>query len=406
MSTWIKEIQERAETVLNKIDQNAAVALQEAGAVSNEETTMTDSIISIDVEAGISDYKVDNTVFTQLTEEKVKLEELLRSQKDELSKSQHQINQLIEEITRRQDETYRLTNDVDELKTTNSAQNKAIAELESSLVKVRQEYIELNEQFFIRNREITKKAEEYESYKRKAQLSLQEKDNIIKNIRNSEGNASSADSTELKIELESMKFNYSKLEEDLKYLESKNKKLDIIVENQKITFENHKIQWSDREKKLKENYSKEQTKALHFENKCNVMNHELNSVREELEKQRVSSNLRLHEKEEEIKQNYLHSQPKSSHSYSSNDMRLKSLTETLVEKQNTVEVLTAEKNALKLQLENMEYQIKNVKKNAERNVVINECINLNDTDDGELVLLVFITSSFNYSQDFGEVKSF
>lgn len=64
------------------------------------------------------------------------------------------------------------------------------------------------------------------------------------------------------------------------------------------------------------------------------------------------------------------------------DDRINSLTQSLVQKQNALETLTAERNAIKLQLEKVELQQRNrISSTALENRRPARIINMNDTDD-------------------------
>lgn len=396
MSTWIKEIQERAETVLNKIDQNAAVALQpDQPKMETENPIDVESGLNIPEKPNFINFKLENELaaykiaLADVTSEKDHLKEKLsnmESQLENLTEAKAQVNELLIKLKQANDEKTILEANLEQL---NTSQNKVIIELESSLKLKTQEYIDLNDRFAIQKMEISKKSDEYEKYKKKAQISLQEKDAIINSIKNPTGKAPSDNSTELnvlRIDLESLKIDFEKLEEDYKYLESKNKKLDVIIENQKINFKKNQAEWHNLERKLRENLALEQSKTLNSESELERIKHELIFVKEEFRKYK-DSNLRANESSESVMNRNTISQSKGSSNSLSNDLRMKSLTETLVEKQNTVEALTAERNALRIQLENLQNQFQILEKigTGRSNAQNSECINLNDTDDGEYV---------------------
>lgn len=66
----------------------------------------------------------------------------------------------------------------------------------------------------------------------------------------------------------------------------------------------------------------------------------------------------------------------------STDERVYSLTQSLVQKQNALEAVTAERNAIKIQLEKMEYEHRNTMQLL-RQQRLPQVINVNDTDDAK-----------------------
>lgn len=71
------------------------------------------------------------------------------------------------------------------------------------------------------------------------------------------------------------------------------------------------------------------------------------------------------------------------------DDRVYSLTQSLVQKQNTLETITADRNAVRLQLEKLEYQHRETMQLL-RKQHLPQIINMNDTDDAKSQLPNFM----------------
>lgn len=71
------------------------------------------------------------------------------------------------------------------------------------------------------------------------------------------------------------------------------------------------------------------------------------------------------------------------------DDRIYSLTQSLVQKQNTLETITADRNAIRLQLEKLEYQHRETMQLL-RKQHLPQIINMNDTDDAKSQLPNFM----------------
>lgn len=84
-----------------------------------------------------------------------------------------------------------------------------------------------------------------------------------------------------------------------------------------------------------------------------------------------------------------HSIASSSKAANSTDDRIYSLTQSLVHKQNALETMTAERNAIRLQLEKMENQHRETMQLL-RKQRLPQIINVNDTDDAKSLVPNFM----------------
>lgn len=84
-----------------------------------------------------------------------------------------------------------------------------------------------------------------------------------------------------------------------------------------------------------------------------------------------------------------HSMLSSSKAANSTDDRIYSLTQSLVHKQNTLETMTAERNAIRLQLEKLENQHRETMQLL-RKQRLPQIINVNDTDDAKSLVPNFM----------------
>lgn len=113
------------------------------------------------------------------------------------------------------------------------------------------------------------------------------------------------------------------------------------------------------EELLRDKLNKEQQKSLQFESDIKILNQELLTVRNEMYNQAQIFSVRLHEKENEISR--LQELGFNGSTTDDNILledRIQSLTQALVQKQNSIETLTVERNALKLQLERTEDRVR------------------------------------------------
>lgn len=264
---------------------------------------------------------------------------------------------------------------------------KSISELESIVSKHMQNEQELNQKLEIAKVETSNAISELQQYRVRAHATLQLKekmieqlkDNVIPGGMNQVGNVSTEQI--IRIELEQMKHERQNLAEEMSALNEK--------------YENGKLSWQTAEQKFQRTIFELEGKVEDFQQRLNVettklhqldddlgiKQRELVSVREELVKQRTAFSVKLHEKEAEVTKlrNKIQTRPTSPSS--DLEQRVASLTQSLVQKQNTLESTTAERNALRLQLEKLDTQYRGVVSQVRQQRVA--YASLNETDDAK-----------------------
>lgn len=153
------------------------------------------------------------------------------------------------------------------------------------------------------------------------------------------------------------------LRQENQHLRDEMKNLHDQIESSRALIENLEQQLNDKTAEIssihnanREKLTIEQRRAQQFESENLILNQELNAVRDEMNRQQKSFSARLHEKTNELMK--LRSQMSESPTLLSDngnfENRMQSLTQALVKKQAALETVTAERNAMRLQLEKVE----------------------------------------------------
>uniref|UniRef100_A0AAG5CZ40 Golgin-84 n=1 Tax=Anopheles atroparvus TaxID=41427 RepID=A0AAG5CZ40_ANOAO len=270
---------------------------------------------------------------------------------------------------------------------------KSISELESTVAKHIQSEQELNARLETTKLEAENALSELHQYRIRAHATLQLKEKTIQQLKeqmtavSSEG-SSSSDSTSisnseqiLQIELEQLRQEKSNLVEELNVLNERTKQREIQWINAEEKLKQTVYGFEQKVLQLQQQLTCETEKFLHLQDDFKIKQKELLSAREELVKQRTSFTLRLHEKESENSKlrNKKYTRPVSP----STDLedRLTSLTQSLVQKQTALESITAEKNALRIQLEKLENQYRSTASQVRQQRAV--YLNSNVTDDAK-----------------------
>lgn len=199
---------------------------------------------------------------------------------------------------------------------------------------------------------------ELTEYKDKAQRILQSKDRLITSLKEGSGGSGSGETMVHATELDSMRQERDIVREEL--------------QNSQLALENLRSELAELENQMQQDSetSRDQIASLedqlHMERKrredgeleMNKVKQELRFVHEEFIKQKSAFQTRLQDRENEISRlrNQLTTKSTNATSQEELENRLHSLTESLIQKQTTLEALSTEKNSLVLQLERMEKQ--------------------------------------------------
>lgn len=223
---------------------------------------------------------------------------------------------------------------------------------------------------------------ELAEYKDKAQRILQSKDRLITSLKEGSGGSASGETMVHATELDSMRQERDIVREEL--------------QNSQLALENLRSELTDLENQMQQDSetSREQMASLEDqllmerkrredgELEMNKVRQELRFVHEEFIKQKSAFQTRLQDRENEISRlrNQLTTKSTNATSQEELENRLHSLTESLIQKQTTLEALSTEKNSLVLQLERMEKQYHEAEASALRATAA-AAITINDDED-------------------------
>jgi myosin heavy subunit len=398
---WLQNLAGRAEDLLNKIDQNAATVLNDSSNkfVDDENLTVINfeekfyqepASNSACIESTNNSLKVtaniprnDSTHFIKSIIEEDLSFDTLESQDyvggDNAEKSSKTGSPGSKSISSHN--SFILTEDVqsyhetiNELEIEVRDLNKELLNLQHLCAELRNENTNLRSQVEASNYLVTTAQSEMEKYKARAQRILQEKEDLIL-LKNQSRSAENSDQ---------ILTNYSdELKKEIEFQQNRNVELSEKVKKctQEISFLQQQIvltQTSSQQSTqiLQENLMTEKKIRTIAEEECRVKSQELQLKTQELSQQYHIMQL----KNEEVDK--LQQALKNKANANANgdiDTRIKSLTETLMLKQNALETVTTERNALRLQLEKLESEYHNNLAQLERAQV--RVVNMNDTDD-------------------------
>ncbi|XP_032686713.1 golgin subfamily A member 5 isoform X2 [Odontomachus brunneus] len=240
-------------------------------------------------------------------------------------------------------------------------------------------------QFIIdRNRqELNSVRSELEQHKARALKTLQEKEKLIAELKS---NASTAMDEATVMELNQLKQERDAVREENQQMCHQLKILREELINADLNLEKIKQKSTETNLQNQEILANERRRRLDAEEDVRLHSEEIRSLKDELITERNGFSLQLQRQDSEISKLRLQLSA-SAIPNSEMDSRLASLTKTLVLKQQALECLTTERNALRLQLEKLEHEYRNVAGNLRRNISYN---NMNDTDDAKAQVPMFL----------------
>ncbi|XP_055374983.1 golgin-84 [Condylostylus longicornis] len=434
--SWISDLADRAENILNKIDQNAATVLNPSTPTKKSEnddfissskqdikqipsTSKKDpfspknhlkdesnafqstlnyndsEIPDLNHEPTMnSDYIANNELvafkiaLAEVTAENDELKNEISDLKKELKTAKaetriQELNEFLESLTSEKNE---LSEKLKEALSTNDVYIKNISELESSLAKKRQDLYDVSEKLKNQTREAEQKSADLENYRKKAQSTLQMKDKIIEELK--QGNISRIENFEpdenkiQQIDIENMKHDIVIKNNQILEFQQEIEESNSLIENLQKELKNKETEIENMRNVLMNNLKIEQEKSSNLEAEMKLLNHEISAIRQETNRQRQMHIAQLHEKEQQIIKLRKGNADYQAVGDSNNvEARLQSLTQALFQKQTTLETITSEKNALKLQLEKVEDQLRHVINQGR--LSNQQLIHVNDTDDAK-----------------------
>ncbi|XP_012277575.1 golgin-84 [Orussus abietinus] len=238
---------------------------------------------------------------------------------------------------------------------------KQIAEMQLTVERIRSE--------------LNSTRSELDQHRARALKTLQEKEKLITELRSNV--TTGLDDVTTVMELDQLRQERDSLREENQQLCEQLRLAREELTNAELKFEKIRQQSVETNIRAQEVITVERRRRLEVEEDARNNSEELKSLREELTRQQDSFSQKLQKQQANILR--LRSQLSAASTPNSEiEARLSSLTQTLVVKQQALESLTTERNALRLQLEKIEHEHRDVMGNMRKNLLYN---NVNDTDD-------------------------
>ncbi|XP_020299405.1 golgin subfamily A member 5 isoform X2 [Pseudomyrmex gracilis] len=261
--------------------------------------------------------------------------------------------------------------------------NEKLKVLETEKLEQMKQIMDL--QFVIdRNRqELNSVRSELEQHKARALRTLQEKEKLITELKS---NAPTAMDEATIMELNQLQQERDSVREENQQMCQQLRTLREELINADLNLEKIRQKSAETNLRNQEILASERRRRLEAEEDVRLQSEEIRSLKDELINQHNSLSSKLQKQNSEISRLRLQL---SASAVPSNevDSRIASLTQTLVLKQQALECLTTERNALRLQLEKIEHEYRNAASTLRRNMSYN---NINDTDDAKAQVPTFL----------------
>lgn len=386
---WLSDLAGRAEDMLNKLDQNAATVLVSSAAATPlrevkcvpEDVPATElpylpsqspkpnrvGILAIEQELATANQ--GQTAEEELAALKIVLVDI-KIERDELkgelstllnqlhirNSGRQRVAELEREVSELKENNNQLTLTNKELADAKYVQGRSISELQLSGAQYKQSLMEAQEKLSFALEEAQRATTELANYRSRAQSSLQLKERIIEGLRVEDRSTASTEATTLLgLEIEQLR------------IERKDNLAELA--NIKLQLEGHQLHIGKLEERLSlaaTESTRCQTELLdklaRVEKTRKELNHEmtllkadLHAVRTQSAKSNESLTQQLYEKEREIAGLRKRSNTMQE-TGGSLDNRIKTLTQSLIQKQTTLEEITADRNSMRIQLEKVELE--------------------------------------------------
>lgn len=365
---WLSGLADRAEDILNRMDQNAAAVLvqpqhppKEVICRAPENTpeksgsTKLDDFVVFSIEQELTQQGVEGN------------KEELADTKRERDALKTEVSNLLDQIHNRNNGRHRLEveKEISELREANCSLVEAHRELRGQCEKHIQSISELKlnlssvqEQLNIHREEEERVNQELISYRSRAQGLLQLKERIIEEMRSTRDHDKSSvvGDTLSGLEIEQLQ---SERKEYLAELAAMQLKVDAYQQQQinldkKLTDASHEYEANLQRISSEFTTADEDRKLLRRE--MAILTTELQAVRLQSTKSNEKMVQILHEKDQELRKRATAPQTNND----SLESRILSLTQSLIQKQSSLEGATADRNSLKMQLEKIEAQYRNL----------------------------------------------
>ncbi|XP_076464926.1 golgin subfamily A member 5-like [Babylonia areolata] len=217
-------------------------------------------------------------------------------------------------------------------------------------------------------------------YKEKASRILQSKERLIQSLREESGAAGSAEGVS-SLEYDSVRQERDMLREEIQRSKMTADNLRMELQDLEVQLQQESSTAQDHIQSLEDSLSEEKHRREDAEQELLKQKQELQYAIDELHKQKVNYQTRITDRETEIEKlrNQLTTKSISSTSESELESRVRSLTESLIQKQTMLEALSTEKNSLTLQLERLGQQYRDVENSLMRSAATS--VNVGDSED-------------------------
>ncbi|XP_076677083.1 golgin A5 [Andrena cerasifolii] len=259
-----------------------------------------------------------------------------------------------------------------------AVQNEKLQSLYTEKVQLSKQTVELQSALERTRSELNSTRSDLEQHKARALKTLQEKEKLIAELRSNEStgmdDTTIMELNQLRQERDTLREENQQISEQLRIVREELMNADVKLEKMRQKSAETNIQ-------TQEILATERHRRLDAEEDARLHSEEIRSLKDELIRQRNSYTSQLQKNESEIAKLRMQLSATSTPS-SEVETRLASLTHTLVSKQQALESLTTERNALRLQLEKIEYEFRNSRRNV--------TYNINDTDDAKAQVPTFL----------------
>ncbi|XP_043524697.1 golgin subfamily A member 5 isoform X2 [Frieseomelitta varia] len=257
--------------------------------------------------------------------------------------------------------------------------NEKLQSLYAEKVQLSKQIIELQAALERSRSELNSTRSDLEQHKARALKTLQEKEKLIAELRCNESTGMD--------DITIMELNQLRQERDILREENQqcSEQLRIVREeliNADVKLEKMRQKSAEANIQAQEILATERRRRLDAEEDARLHSDEIRSLKDELIRQRNNYTMQLQKNDSEIARLRMQLSAASTPS-SEVESRLASLTQTLVSKQQALETLTTERNALRLQLEKIEHEFRNNRRNVSYN-------SINDTDDAKAQVPTFL----------------
>ncbi|XP_071557778.1 golgin subfamily A member 5 [Temnothorax nylanderi] len=261
--------------------------------------------------------------------------------------------------------------------------NEKLKTLEVEKLEQSKQIIDLQSVIDRKRQELNSIRSELEQHKARALRTLQEKEKLITELKS---NAPTAMDEATIMELNQLKQERDSVREENQQMCQQLKMLREELINADLNLEKIRQKSAETNLQNQEILASERRRRLEAEEDIRLRSEETRSLKDELISQRNGFSLQLQKQNSEISKLKLQLSV-STTPCNEMDSRIASLTQTLVLKQQALECLTTERNALRLQLEKIEHEYRNAAGNLRRNISYN---NINDTDDAKAQVPTFL----------------